>query len=218
LELATLIRDIGVTLRKLGMSPAQCATGLRVSKLIERIGLEDNSIESFLSEVYTRCQDLGVNPNHIAQFISGFVSLLDGRINNQQEAISIQSIDRIFEGRKQKKLELEEEIRSLESEIHRLQLEKSRHEGSLIEIFQQKIRVELDLKWKTDLRYELERNGLQVDDPLKLVKATRFFKDSRVDVREMLERFSNLKEMENAIQSQEHRMRFLSQEYRNLEE
>jgi hypothetical protein len=200
------------------MSPAQCATGLRVSKLIERIGLEDNSIESFLSEVYTRCQDLGVNPNHIAQFISGFVSLLDGRINNQQEAISIQSIDRIFEGRKQKKLELEEEIRSLESEIHRLQLEKSRHEGSLIEIFQQKIRVELDLKWKTDLRYELERNGLQVDDPLKLVKATRFFKDSRVDVREMLERFSNLKEMENAIQSQEHRMRFLSQEYRNLEE
>lgn len=55
LELSTLIRDIGVTLRKLGMSPAQCATGLRVSKLIERIGLDENSIESFLSEVYTRC-------------------------------------------------------------------------------------------------------------------------------------------------------------------
>lgn len=35
LDLANLIRDIGVTLRKLGMSPAQCATGLRVANLID---------------------------------------------------------------------------------------------------------------------------------------------------------------------------------------
>jgi hypothetical protein len=147
LELSILIRDIGVTLRKLGMSPA---TGLRVSKLIERIGLyDDNSIESFLSEVYTRCQELGVNPNHIAN-LSRFI-------------------------------ELEEEIRSLESKIQMLQLDKSSHEGSLLEIVQQKRNVELDLKWKTDLRYELERKGLQFDDPLKLVEATRFFKDSGAD-------------------------------------
>ena len=90
LELAVLIRDIGVTLRKLGMSPAQCATGLRVSKLIEKMGLEDSSIESFLSEVYTKCQDLGVSPNHIARYMTQFVSLLDSRAINQQEAVSIQ--------------------------------------------------------------------------------------------------------------------------------
>jgi chromosome segregation ATPase len=110
-----------------------------------------------------------------------FVSLLDGTTNNQQEVVSIQSIDRIFEERKQKKIELEEEIRSLESKIQMLQLDKSSHEGSLLEIVQQKRNVELDLKWKTDLRYELERKGLQFDDPLKLVEATRFFKDSGAD-------------------------------------
>lgn len=96
LELAVLIRDIGVTLRKLGMSPAQCATGLRVSKLIEKMGLEFSSVESFLSEVYTRCQGLGVNPNHIARYMTQFVSLLDSRSINQQEAVSIQLIDNIF--------------------------------------------------------------------------------------------------------------------------
>jgi hypothetical protein len=217
LELAIIIRDIGVTLCKLGMSPAQCVRGLRVSKLIERIGLDENSIESFLSEYYTRCQDLGVNPMHIARYISGFVSLLDAGTNNMQEPISIQLIDRIFEGRKQNKLKLEEEITTLESKIDRLQIEKSRHEDSLNEILQQKRSVESDLNWNTDLRYELERNGLQVDDPLKLVKIARYFKESGVEVREMLEIFSQFKEMENAIYSQKHHVRALSEECRNLE-
>jgi hypothetical protein len=218
LELAIIIRDIGVTLCKLGMSPAQCVRGLRVSKLIERIGLDENSIESFLSEYYTRCQDLGVNPMHIARYISGFVSLLDAGTNNMQEPISIQLIDRIFEGRKQNKLKLEEEITTLESKIDRLQIEKSRHEDSLNEILQQKRSVESDLNWNTDLRYELERNGLQVDDPLKLVKIARYFKESGVEVREMLEIFSQFKEMENAIYSQKHHVRALSEECRNLED
>jgi len=218
LELATLIRDIGVTLRKLGMSAAQCATGLRVSKLAERIGLEDNSIESFLSEVYTKCQNLGVNPNHIAKYISAIVSLLDGRINSQQEAVSIQSIDTIFERRKQRKAELEDEIRNLESKLHRLQLETSRCESAMLETLQAKTRVESDLKWKTDLRAELERNGLEVDDPSKLVEATRFFKDSLVNVEEILMRFSNFKGMENAIQGQEYQLELLRRKCGDLKE
>ena len=218
LERSVLIRDLGVTLRKLGMSPAQCATGLRVSKLVERIGLEDNSIESFLSEVYTRCQNLGVNPNHIAKYISGFVSLLDGRINNPQEIVSIDSIDNIFEGRKRRKVELEEEIMSLESKLYTVQLETSRCESALLETLQEKRMVESDFKWKTELRAELERNGLEVDDPKKLVEATRFFKDSGFNTEEMLRRFSNFKEMENAIHGQKNQLEFLRQTSRNLEE
>lgn len=218
LELAVLIRDIGVTLRKLGMSPAQCATGLRVSKLIEKMGLEDSSIESFLSEVYTRCQDLGVSPNHIARYMTQFVSLLDSRAINQQEAVSIQLIDNIFEGRKQRKLELEEQISSLESKRHYLQLETSRFENALHESLQEKKRVELDLKWKMDLRTELERNGLDVDDPLMLVKATRFLKDSGVTLNEILATFLNFKGMANAVQGQAYQLENLRKEFSDLEE
>ena len=218
LELAVLIRDIGVTLRKLGMSPAQCATGLRVSKLIEKMGLEDSSIESFLSEVYTKCQDLGVSPNHIARYMTQFVSLLDSRAINQQEAVSIQLIDNIFEGRKQRKLELEEEISRLESKRHYLQLETFRFENALQESLQEKKKVELDLKWKTDLRTELERNGLDVADPPMLVKATRFFMDSGVNLNEILATFLNFKGMANAIQGQAYQLENLRKEFSDLEE
>lgn len=217
MELAVLIRDIGVTLRKLGMSPAQCATGLRVIKMVERIGLDSDSIGSFLSEVYTKCQDLGVKPNHIARYITQLISFLDSRATNHQEAVSIQLIDSIFEGRKQRKLELEEEIRCLESKLYKLQLETSRCESAFLESLQEKKRVELDLKWTTDLRTELERNGLEVDEPLKLVKATRFFKDSIVNVNEILTVFLNFKGMVNAIQGQAYQLEKLRQEYRDLE-
>ncbi len=217
LELAVLIRDIGVTLRRLSMSPAQCVTGLRVIKLVERMGLDISSIETFLMEVYTRCQDLGLNPSHIARYMSQFVSFWGGRANNQDEVVSIQLIDSILEGKKQKKVELEEEIRSLESKRYNLQLETSRCENALLESVQEKKRVELDLKWKTDLRTELERNGLEVDEPLMLVKATRFFKDNNVNVNEILTVFLNFKGMVNAIQGQAYQLENLRQEYRNLE-
>jgi hypothetical protein len=52
-----------VTLRKLGISPAQCAVGIRVHNLIERMGLDENSIETFFSTVYAKCRDLGIDPN-----------------------------------------------------------------------------------------------------------------------------------------------------------
>ena len=38
LELAIFIRNIGVTLHKLGMSQAQCATRFRIKKFVERMG------------------------------------------------------------------------------------------------------------------------------------------------------------------------------------
>jgi hypothetical protein len=46
--LANTIRDIGVTLRKLGISPAQCALGLRINNLIERIGIDEESLETYM--------------------------------------------------------------------------------------------------------------------------------------------------------------------------
>ena len=45
-----------------------------------------------------------------------------------------------------------------------MQLETSCFENALQESLQEKKRVELDLKWKTDLRTEVERNGLDIDD------------------------------------------------------
>lgn len=216
LQLAILIRDIGMTLRKLAMSPAQCAVGLRVHKLIERMGLDENSIETFFSTVYAKCQDLGVDPNHIAKYIDGLVSLLDGRNNVQQVAVSIQQIDSMFEKRTLRKRELEEDIQRLESNIQDLRIKASMCESNLGQLAEKERRLKSDLHWNTNLRDELKKHGLEVDDISKLVKATRFFKDSGFSVREMLTRFSNFKGLDNVIRVQERQVEILKQKYHDL--
>lgn len=134
-DLTNFIRDIGVTLRKLGMSPAQCVTGLRVANLIDRIGLDEDSIEAFLSEVYTRLQEAGVNPKHIARYVEGMISLLDGRNNNynQQTAISLHDIDGVFDKMKKDKTKLEEEFKAWEARIQQIRREVSLNESALNE-------------------------------------------------------------------------------------
>jgi hypothetical protein len=154
LDLANLIRDIAVTLRKLGMSPAQCATGLRVANLIYKIGLDEDSIGAFLSEVYTRLQEAGVNPKHFARYVEGLISLLESRNNNnnnQLTAISLFEIDGIFEKMKQDKTRLEEEFDVWETKVQEIRREVTLHENALDESLREKERIEKDLDGNRNL-------------------------------------------------------------------
>jgi hypothetical protein len=45
LDLGNVLRGLAVTLRKQEISPAQCAYGLRMVNLIDKMGLDVNSIE-----------------------------------------------------------------------------------------------------------------------------------------------------------------------------
>ncbi|HYA82756.1 MAG TPA: hypothetical protein VEH06_04815 [Candidatus Bathyarchaeia archaeon] len=55
-----------ICLRRLGISAAQCALGFRVATLMLRIGVKEDSFESFILDVYNRCKDIGLSPQNIA--------------------------------------------------------------------------------------------------------------------------------------------------------
>jgi hypothetical protein len=60
--------------------------------------------------------------------------------------------------------------------------------------------IEMDIGWKSELSDEMKKNGLTIDNLLKLVGASHFFKKHGFNV---LMTFSSYKEMEAAIASQE---------------
>jgi hypothetical protein len=62
------LRDLAVTLKKIGLSPVQCAIGFKVATLMNRLGVNEDMFESFMSEVYDRCKNLGLMPENIALF------------------------------------------------------------------------------------------------------------------------------------------------------
>lgn len=223
-QLAILIREIGVTLRKLGMSPAQCVIGLRIVKLAERIGLDENSLESYISETYTKCQDLGVSPIHITKYADELVSLLEedgihGQQQKQQpQEVTMWKIDALFKRRKQTKLKLDEELGRLESKLRELQHETAESQTALQGLLEATRNIESVLNWNSNMRAQLEENGLKLNDLSTVVVAARFFNEAQVSIREVVKQFLNYEEMEKAILAQEQHMASLKQQCHDLGE
>jgi hypothetical protein len=70
---ANELREMAVTLRKIGITYRQCAIGSRVAMIMTRLGVEENNFESFMSDVYHRCNDLGLTPQLISSYISNLL-------------------------------------------------------------------------------------------------------------------------------------------------
>jgi hypothetical protein len=56
------LRELVVALKKFGITPAQCASGCRVEKIMIYLGVKENGFEAFILEIYNRCKDLGLTP------------------------------------------------------------------------------------------------------------------------------------------------------------
>jgi hypothetical protein len=86
------LRELGVTFRKVGITPAQCALGFRVAMMIlAKLGVkEEEELESFILDVYNRCTDLGILSDNIALHIKDLIgfSKTNGTNNNHISPLS----------------------------------------------------------------------------------------------------------------------------------
>ena len=65
-SVADELRELAVALKKIGITPAQCALGSRVTKIMINLGVKENGFEAFITDTYNRCKDLGLTPENIA--------------------------------------------------------------------------------------------------------------------------------------------------------
>ena len=73
-HLADALRDLAVVLKRVGITPAQCALGFRVAMMLNRLGVKEDNFESFMSDVYNRCCNIfGLVPERIAFYITNLL-------------------------------------------------------------------------------------------------------------------------------------------------
>lgn len=154
------LRELAVTLRKNGIIPAKCASGFRVAMMMSRLGVQEDNFESFMSEVYNRCNDLGLTPQLISSYIT---SLLE----YSQSVPFSQIRDHISEMIEEKK-RLEQEIEKLRNQVETLQNQKSEAEHrSKVALDNHRI-TEDKLQWYTGIKNELKNKyGSPVDNITK---------------------------------------------------
>ena len=52
-------------MKKVGITAAQCSSGFRAAMIMNKLGLNENEIEYFVSEVYNRCKEIGLSADKI---------------------------------------------------------------------------------------------------------------------------------------------------------
>jgi hypothetical protein len=64
------LRSFAVTLRKIGITPLECAASSRVAMILKKLGVSEDKFESFISSIYNHCyNDLGLTPERICSYI-----------------------------------------------------------------------------------------------------------------------------------------------------
>jgi hypothetical protein len=180
------LRELAVTLRKIGITPAKCAIGFRAAMMMSRLGVQEDNFESFMSDVYNRCNDLGLTPKSIGSYITSLLEF-------SQSVPFSQIPDHISEKIEEKK-RLEQEIEKLRNQLETLQNQKSEAENrSKVALDNHKI-TEDKLQWYTGIKNELEHTyGLPVDDISKFAFMVNDVKQHfGYDAQKVIKEFSHL--------------------------
>jgi hypothetical protein len=184
LAAADELRELAVTMKKVGITAAQCALGFRTASVMLRIGVQEDSFQSFILDVYNRCKNIELSPENICSYLADLLEF--------SKTVSLSKIPNYIKEKKNEKLKLEEEIEKLKAQIGTLREQKEDAE-LLRDIALEDARItSFKLKWYSDLKAELGKYGIPVEDISKLAKLVDNTRQSNYDVKMLMNELSNL--------------------------
>ena len=184
------LRELGVTFRKVGITPAQCALGFRIAMMIAKLGVKkEDDLEQFILQVYNNCIDLGISPDNVTSHIR---DLLEFSKNTNNKAVLLSQISDFIQQKTNEKKKVEQEIQTLKDEIKTLNEEKLDSEHRRASALYEQNMTAGELKSYSDLKEELGQYGIPIDDVPKFAKAVLGISQKGYDVGKVTEEFSEL--------------------------
>jgi hypothetical protein len=209
------LRELAVTLRRIGITAAQCALGFRIATIMLRLGVKEERFESFISDIYNRCKDIGLSPQNIALHLADLLEF--------SKTVPLSDIPAYLKEKTEEKGKLEEKIENLDVVIELLQDEASDAQSRRDKALQDEQMTSSELKWYTDLKAELGKYGIPIDDITKLAKFVNNLKEREYNVEKTITESLNLevtmvthKHLQEDIPSLENRKKYLERECATL--
>ena len=173
------LRELAVSMKKTGITASQCATGFRLSMMLNKLGINDENFEPLISEIYRGCMELGLTPQEIASRVPELLEFSrDVSLSKMSEYILVKGTE---------KKELEEEVRRLNEQIAKLKLEESGYEA----IRDSSLKIYIK-----DLRKELKDYGIPFDDTFKVLKVIRNIADLGYETQKVIDKFMNIESIQ----------------------
>jgi hypothetical protein len=205
------LRELGVTFRKVGITPAQCALGFRIAMMIAKLGVKkEDDLEPFILHVYNNCIDLGISPDNVALHMKDLLEF------SKTNLVPLSQISEFIDQKVDEKKRLEEEIQTLKGQIKTLEAEKSSSEDRRASALHEENMTAAELKSYSDLKEELGQYGIPIGDVSKFAKVVLGISQKGYDVGKVIEEFSDLESARNDYWSYQESMPSLKKKYDDL--
>ena len=156
--------------------------------MMSRLGVIENSFESFMIDVYKRGNNLGLTPESIASYLRNLIEF--------SKTVPFSQISEFIQQKVEEKKELEQEIERLNDQIKRLNEEKSISEARRSSALHEENMTTAELKSYSDLKKELGRYGIHIDDDLlKFAKVVHGISQEGYDAGKVVKEFSDLESL-----------------------
>ena len=202
------LRELAVNLRKIGITPGECAIGCRVSRLMNKIGIGNDQFQSFLSDIYKRSVELGLTPQSIASYLRDLLEFSNTLVLSQ--------IPAYLEQKKQEKDQLEKKIQDLYVETSMLQRQKSDCERLSNAAMEDYNTTTQQLRWYSRLKEELAKYGIPVDAISHLAKVVDGARALGYDPVKIMNEISNLRLVSSQYQFYQNRLTAVKYELEGL--
>ena len=95
---ANNLRELGLALKKAGITPVQCVDGLRITNIIKQLGIDEEHLFDFLNKLYNESKEQRLLPGDLARHVKV--------INDYPEINSLNQIPKNIKKRQQEKIKL----------------------------------------------------------------------------------------------------------------
>jgi hypothetical protein len=164
---ADALRILGTILRKSGITASQCASGFRLASIVKELGVDEEAFRFFISDTYDHSKNIGLQPDKIAAIAKQILDLA--------ESIPLSAIPDYIQEKTVEKRKLQEEITKLGDE-------ELAARAKLEEVMKRTAISTADLKQFSDLKIELNKLGISLDDIPYFVKTMKGVKQLNYDV------------------------------------
>lgn len=74
---AETLRQFSTALRRLGVTASQCVLGCRILGLLRKMGIDEEHLESFASQLYQKCRSKDISPQAIVECSQEILSIAE---------------------------------------------------------------------------------------------------------------------------------------------
>jgi hypothetical protein len=212
---ANNLRQLGLALKKTGISPVQCVHGLRIYNIIKQLGIDEDHLLDFLTKIYNGSNEQKLLPADVVRLVQ--------EVNSSPEINSLKEIPKNIYKRRQEKVKLDAEIYYKKLEIQKLEHEKERKRKETqclendLDASRKKMQDEKkDFLLFQNVKEDLKKYDIDIHILDPLVDVVKIFDDMHFRPLKILSEFSNINAYRELVKNKNREIKELESRIQDL--